>query len=167
MQQNRQYIKDGQIVDDPWAIVPSTEHPETVSVPTSHALVPVAVWQAQPALQKISTIGVWLDNSVNLDELAPSIVQLPVIAIEFPVFVDGRGFSLARLLRERYQYPGELRAIGHVIRDQLCYLKRCGFNAFSFAQGINLAEAITSLNDFTESYQTSVDQPDPLFRRRA
>jgi len=71
-------------------------------------------------------------------------------------------------LRERYGFTGELRAIGHFIRDQMCYLRRCGVNAFAFAnEETDLEAALKSLNDFTEYHQASVDQPLPLFRRRA
>jgi uncharacterized protein (DUF934 family) len=82
--------------------------------------------------------------------------------------MDGRSFSTARLLRERYGFTGELRAVGNFIRDQLCYLRRCGVNAFAFTrEDMNLEDALKSLGDFSEYYQASVDQPLPLFRRRA
>jgi uncharacterized protein (DUF934 family) len=70
------------------------------------------------------------------------------------------------LIRERYNYSGELRAIGGFIRDQLYLLKRCGFNAFQFSDEIELSDAAESLKDFSENYQVSVDQENPLFRRR-
>ena len=104
---------------------------------------------------------------MDLSAITEDIISCPIIAINFPVFMDGRGFSLGRLLRERHGYTGEIRAIGHVIRDQLCYLKRCGFNAFSFKKDVDLGAATASLKDFSEAYQTSVDQPIPLFKRRA
>ncbi len=92
--------------------------------------------------------------------------SIPLIAINFPAFMDGRGFSYARELRER-GFSGELRATGHFIRDQLTYLARCGFNAFDMADESELEEALGSLADFTEAYQASADQPLPLFRRRS
>ena len=94
------------------------------------------------------------------------IATVPVIAINFPKFVDGRGFSLARLLRERYGYQGEIRATGEIIRDQLYLLQRCGFNAFEFGEEVDLAEASKSLADFSDAYQVAADQPIPLFKRR-
>jgi uncharacterized protein (DUF934 family) len=94
----------------------------------------------------------------HLDDLA-------LVVINFPVFTDGRGFSYARELRER-GFKGELRASGNFIRDQLTYLRRCGFNAFSMADDAQLASALDSLSDFSESYQAAPDQPLPLFRRR-
>jgi uncharacterized protein (DUF934 family) len=161
-----QIIKDGQVIDDSWPLLADTENAESIQAPKGQAIVALEVWQAQPALQERDDIGVWLDNSVDLSAVSEEIIKCPLIAIHFPVFMDGRGFSLARLLRERYGYTGEIRAIGHVIRDQLCYLKRCGFNAFSFNNDVDLQAATASLNDFSEAYQTSVDQPMPLFKRR-
>lgn len=81
--------------------------------------------------------------------------------------MDGRSFSTARLLRDAYGFKGELRAIGGIIRDQLFYLKRCGFDSFSLADDIDAEAAVASLSDFSESYQAAEDQKLPLFRRRA
>src|SRR5882762_6146328 len=88
------------------------------------------------------------------------------VEVNFPKFGDGRGFSIARLLRERYGYRGELRAVGQVGRDQLYYLESCGFDAFLLRDGEDPEEALAAFNDFSESYQASVNQPIPLFRRR-
>jgi len=90
---------------------------------------------------------------------------IPLVAINFPVFTDGRGFSYGRELRER-GFTGELRASGHFIRDQMTYLARCGFDAFQLADESVLDEALASLQDFSEHYQAAIDQPLPLFRRR-
>jgi len=88
------------------------------------------------------------------------------VAVHFPQFADGRGYSLGRLLRERYGWRGELRAIGDVLRDQLFYLTRCGFDAFDLREDQDLQAALSAFDDFSESYQTAVDQRQPLFRRR-
>ena len=90
-----------------------------------------------------------------------------VIAINFPKFGDGRGYSLARLLRERHGYKGELRAVGEVARDHLHAMEQCGFDAFQLREGENPQEALTAFGDFTEQYQATTAQPLPLFRRRA
>ncbi len=94
------------------------------------------------------------------------LAEIPLVAINFPTFMDGRGFSYARELRER-GFTGELRATGHFIRDQLTYLSRCGFDAFQMADESLLQEALESLMEFSEFYQASASQPQPLFRRRA
>ncbi len=91
--------------------------------------------------------------------------SIPLILVNFPLFMDGRGFSYARELRER-GFTGELRATGNFIRDQLSYLARCGFNAFEMADESQLDQALESLGDFSEFYQASADQALPLYRRR-
>lgn len=162
-------VKDGAVVDNEWTLMEKPEEaPEAVAVPEGKVIVPLSVWQAQRAqLQERSDIGVWLDSDEAPEELKDVIQKLPLIALHFPLFSDGRPFSSARLLRDRYGFTGELRAVGYVIRDQMCYLRRCGVNAFDFGdQDIDLEKAIESLNDFTEYYQASHDQPLPLFRRR-
>jgi uncharacterized protein (DUF934 family) len=75
------------------------------------------------------------------------------VEVHFPKFGDGRGFSIARLLRERLGYRGELRAVGHITRDLLLFLERCGFDAFELRDGDDPHEALASLDDFSHSYQ--------------
>ena len=88
------------------------------------------------------------------------------VEVNIPSFTDGRGYSIARLLRERHGYRGELRAVGDVQRDQLFYLARCGFDAFLLREGEDAQAALAALHDFSEAYQASVERPLPLFRRR-
>lgn len=163
-------IKDGAIVDNTWMLIAKPEGDSAaIDLPAGHIIVPLSVWLAQKnELQNRKDIGVWLDSDETADTIGDIANSFPVIGVNFPLFMDGRSFSTARLLRERYGFKGELRAVGNFIRDQLCYLRRCGVNAFAFANPeTNLDVALKSLNDFTEYYQASVDQPLPLFRRRA
>jgi uncharacterized protein (DUF934 family) len=88
------------------------------------------------------------------------------VEINFPKFGDGRGYSTARLLRERHGYKGELRAVGEVARDLLLYMESCGFDAFLLREGEDPDEALTGFGDFSDAYQASVARPVPLFRRR-
>jgi uncharacterized protein (DUF934 family) len=168
-------IKDGVIVDNHWvlmakpeSITPSESDTAPLEVPSGKVIIPLSIWLAQKTqLEKRNDVAVWLDSDETADQLGDDVKKLSLVCINFPGFMDGRAFSTARLLRERYGFTGELRAIGNFIRDQLCYLRRCGVNAFSFSNPeTNLDIAIKSLNDFTEGYQASVDQPLPLFRRR-
>ena len=99
--------------------------------------------------------------------LAGSLAVMRVIAVNFPKFGDGRGFSIARLLRERYGYRGELRAVGEVGRDHLFAMAQCGFDAFELRAGEDAEEALAAFGDFSETYQASAAQPLPLFRRRS
>jgi uncharacterized protein (DUF934 family) len=103
------------------------------------------------------------------DDPATVAARLPEVSrveINFPKFGDGRGFSIARLLRERYGYKGELRAVGQVARDHLYSMEQCGFDAFLLRDGEDVEEALAAFDDFSEAYQTTVAQPVPLFRRR-
>src|SRR4051812_23878590 len=88
------------------------------------------------------------------------------VEVNFPKFGDGRGFSIGRLLRERYGYPGELRAVGHITRDHLFFMESIGFDAFELRDGEDPHEALAGFDDFSESYQASPLRPQPLFRRR-
>jgi uncharacterized protein (DUF934 family) len=88
------------------------------------------------------------------------------VEVNFPKFGDGRGFSIARLLRERYGYKGELRAVGVVARDHLYYMENCGFDAFLLRDGEDPADALAAFGDFSEAYQGTVTRPVPLFKRR-
>jgi uncharacterized protein (DUF934 family) len=103
------------------------------------------------------------------DDPAAVAARLPAAAwveVNFPKFGDGRGYSIARLLRERYGYKGELRAVGQVARDNLYFMEQCGFDAFLLRDGEDVEEALKGFNDFSEGYQASVARPAPLFRRR-
>ena len=90
-----------------------------------------------------------------------------VIAVNFPKFSDGRGYSIGRLLRERHGYKGELRAVGEVARDHLHAMEQCGFNAFQLREGEDPHEVLAAFSDFTDSYQATAARPEPLFRRRS
>jgi uncharacterized protein (DUF934 family) len=98
--------------------------------------------------------------------LADGIGGITTIAVNFPSFGDGRGYSIARLLRERYGYKGELRAVGEVARDHLHAMAQCGFDAFQLRAGEDPQEALKAFGDFSEHYQATTAQPVPLFRRR-
>ena len=100
------------------------------------------------------------------DPAAVSLEGVDRVEVNFPKFGDGRGYSIARLLRERHGYRGELRAVGQITRDLLFFLESCGFDAFELREGENPHEALAAFDDFSESYQASVAHPQPLFRRR-
>lgn len=158
--------KDRTLIDDRWVLLPETAAIADVPASTP-AIVPLALWSAQNAvLAARDDIGVWLKPSDDPDALAGDVARLPLIAVDFPKFADGRGYSTARLLREKYRYTGELRAIGDILRDQLYYLRQCGFDTFALQPGRNVAEALSAFGDFSDNYQATVAQPVPLFRRR-
>jgi len=130
-------------------------------------LVPKQFWLANAEqLLKSESIGIWLDSDEGPEELEPYINKLNLIAINFPKFADGRGYSYARILRDRFEYSGELRAMGDILHDQMFYLKRCGFDAFAVREDKDADIVVEGLNDFSECYQASTNQKTPLFRRR-
>src|SRR5450759_4651990 len=123
-------IKNKAIVDDDWNVLRLSQNdtPEGVAVPPGKVIVPLKVWQAQrDALQHCAELGVWLASDERAEDLQNEIAKFTVIAVDFPRFNDGRGYSIAHHLRARLGYRGELRAIGDVLRDQLFYMQRVGF----------------------------------------
>lgn len=166
----RKIIKDKAIVNDDWNVLKLAEGdtPEAVTVPAGKQIVPLQVWLAQKtALAARGDIGVWLASDERPEQLKEDAKSLPVIAVDFPNFADGRGYSIAYNLRARVGYEGELRAIGDVLRDQMFYMSRVGFNAFATREDRSIEDALKGLSDFSEAYQTSWDQKSPLFRRVA
>ncbi len=162
-------LKGNEIVEDIWTLIGAGTGGELPAVPDhGDIIVPLSLWRAQRdgLLARDGRVGVWLDSHEDPAAIADDLAILGVIAINFPSHADGRGYSTARLLRERYGYQGELRAIGDVLRDQIFYLSRCGFDAFALAPGRDPQEALRALNDFSDAYQAAVDRPAPLFRRR-
>jgi phosphoadenosine phosphosulfate reductase len=161
-------IKDGNIAEDDWNLLRpgGDETPGEVVVPSGRVIVPLKVWQAQRAALQVRTdIGVWLASDERAEELQDDLRTLPVIAVDFPKFADGRGYTIAYRLRNRLGYRGELRAVGDVLRDQLFYMQRVGFDSFATRQDKDIQEAQKGLKDFSISYQASTDNSSPLFRR--
>ncbi|AMP06643.1 hypothetical protein CPter91_4333 [Collimonas pratensis] len=161
-------IKNRAVVSDDWSVLrlQEGETAESVSIPAGKVIVPFSVWQAQRAqLQDRKPIGVWLSSDAQADVLKEDLAHFDLVAVDFPKFTDGRGYSIAYNLRTRLAYSGELRAIGDVLRDQLFYMQRVGFDAFAVRADKNIHDALKGLTDFTEKYQTSWDEKTPLFRR--
>ena len=160
-------IKDGVLIDNIWQQVSlDKEDP----LPSGNVLVSMEYWNAHQAeiCQRLESVGLLIEPSETPDSIvSEDLNTIAIIAVNFPAFADGRGFSIARLLRGRYSYRGEIRAVGAPIRDQLSYLMRVGFNAVELAEHYDAEQAIASLKDFSDNYQTSVEQPLPLFRRRS
>ena len=159
-------IKDRQIVGDTWLPL-DAEQPLPES---GDLIVPLARWQrdkAQLSAYRGGKLGVRLQSDDEPEALADDLGHFALVAVEFPKFTDGRGFSSGRLLRDRYGFQGELRAVGNVLRDQMFYMHRCGFNAFELSPGKSLQSALQAFNELTVTYQAAADDPRPLFRRRA
>ena len=161
-------IKNKAIIEDDWTVLRLNEQESAgnVVVAAGKMIVPLKVWLAQrDALQQRAEIGVWLASDERPEDLQGDIHRFSVIAVDFPKFSDGRGYSIAYNLRARLGYTGELRAIGDVLRDQLFYMQRVGFDAFAPRPDRKIGDALKALTDFSEVYQASFDQKLPLFRR--
>ncbi|MGD9943786.1 MAG: DUF934 domain-containing protein [Burkholderiaceae bacterium] len=134
------------------------------------ALLPLDPWREYRNnwLTHAGEIGLLLGPGDDPADIAADLAlpQVKLVAVLFPVFNDGRGYSIARLLRERYGWQGELRAVGDILRDQLFYLSRCGFDTFALRDDQDVGEALTAFGDFSEVYQAGVDRRG-LFERRA
>jgi uncharacterized protein (DUF934 family) len=163
-------IKDGALTEDTWQVVDHEHLKDGVDLTHNEQwLIPLSLWEgvADKLEPGQNQVGVWVNGDEPLENFYGKTSNMPVIAIKFPVFTDGRGFSLARQLREQYDYAGEVRAMGYFLQDQMYYLRRCGFNAFLVNDDADVPSVLESLQDFNESYQAAVDEPRPLFRRRA
>lgn len=152
-------IKHRSLVDDTWRVLQIDE-----TVPASgDVIVPLSVWRQHPqVVTRSGSTGVWLGPADEPSDIG----AFPcLVAIHFPVFTDGRGYSTARLLRQRYGYTGELRAFGDILRDQLFELARCGFDSFALRPDQDPAEALRAFDEFSDSYQSAADRG-ALFERR-
>ncbi|KIG18032.1 Oxidoreductase probably involved in sulfite reduction [Enhygromyxa salina] len=117
--------------------------------------------------QRTGAWGVWVPGNADPEQIAERLRDRVLVAIEVTKFTDGRHYSLARLLRDRYGFTGELRAFGDVLPDQLSYMQRCGYSSFELAPGKSLETGLRCLTAFSVSYQGNTTDPRPLYRRRA
>lgn len=167
-----QLIKHNAVSGDSWQtlVLNEGETAESVALPAGDVIFPLAVWQARKteivSCQK--RIGLLLQPDDRVEDVAGDLEYFIVIAVNFPKFVDGRGYSTASLLRQRYHYQGELRAVGDVLHDQLFFMKRVGFDSFALKDGKNAEYALAAaFTVFGDAYQGATTQPQPAFRRRA
>ncbi len=121
-------------------------------------------WRANPQAHAGAT-ALKISNAAPLDEIAGDLSGFSVVILAFPGFKDGRAYSQARLLRERFGYTGEVRARGEILRDQIFFMARCGFDAFEFS-GADADSAAAALKDFSHFYQAAADGAAPVWRRR-
>ncbi|PWF44663.1 DUF934 domain-containing protein [Massilia glaciei] len=166
--QTKQIIKHRAVVADDWTLLRLAEgqSAEAATVAAGKVIVPLAVWLAQrDTLAARNELGVWLASDERPETLKDDLSRFGVVAVDFPKFTDGRGYSIAYNLRMRLGYQGELRAIGDVLRDQLFAMQRVGFDAFDTRPDRSIDDALKGLTVFSEVYQASVDQKSPLYRR--
>jgi uncharacterized protein (DUF934 family) len=157
-------VKDRRIVNDPYIRVL-----DDAAIPNDGAvLVPAARLLADAgefALRAGQTGVLWL-NDRDVSELAPHLDRVALVALVFPNFKDGRAYSQARILRERYHFRGELRATGQILRDQFLFLHRAGFDGFEVSKPADAAAFVETVARYSVFYQPAADGRLPAFRRR-
>jgi uncharacterized protein (DUF934 family) len=165
-----QIILDKQIANDDWTLVA-----DDMALTSAKEVINFVRWanaidsekEALIAKRDAGTLGIQLNAGDTADLLADDSQGFALINVEFPQFADGRGYSAGRLLRERYAFTGQLRAIGDVLFDQLFFMMRCGFNAMAMREDQDLDLCVKGFETFTSSYQGDVNDTRPLFRRRS
>jgi len=157
------------VENDLWRIVGLAADEKLDELPRGPVIVPLALWKARREewIARGEPVGVWLKPDEEPAAIAPDLEHLAIVAVHFPKWGDGRGYSSGTLLRSRHGYRGELRAFGDLGRDHLLFLARCGFDSFRLGERHDPEAALASFGDFTLAYQGAVDDPAPLFRRRA
>jgi len=165
-------IRDRRVVEDDW-----TRLDDSAPLPASgKVLVSLARWQAETTVLKArGSVGVAIPPTLDVADIAADLAALELVAVPFGFIqpkpeggrtFDGRGYTQARALRERFGFTGEIRATGDVFRDAMYYMQRCGVNAFEVKPGQDLDDALKAFGDFSLGYQGAADDPTPIFRRR-
>ena len=165
-------VRSGQIAIDSWQLRDTAEALDAAASAAldkvTRTLVPLPLWlQWRESLKSNRTrLGILLQGNDDPSCIVSDLARIELIAVNIARFTDGRGYSLARLLRGRYGYKGELRAIGEILQDQLYYLMRVGFDSFALRDDQDPQAAAAALSAFSASYQSSSDELLPLFQRR-
>jgi uncharacterized protein (DUF934 family) len=156
-------IREGRLAEDVW-----THAPDGAPLPAGPATVSLKRWLAEaPELAgRNAPAGVRLDPADDPAALAPHLSRLALIEVSFPRYTDGRGYSQAQLLRRRHGYRGELRAVGHVLRDQLRLMARAGFDAVVIDHPDPEGVWRSAVAEFSEAYQPAADGRMTVFEKR-
>lgn len=156
-------IKDGAEIEDTW-----TFYADEAEFPSSGCItVPLAklIDDADALLARNQQIGIRLAPADDPHDLTPYLDRIALIEIDFPKYTDGRGYSQAQLLRRRLGYAGELRAVGHVLTDQILYMNRSGFDAYQTTRA-DLPHVVKALEEYSAFYQPAADGQTSVFSRR-
>ncbi|WP_425640713.1 DUF934 domain-containing protein [Marinomonas gallaica] len=144
-------------LNDPWELVLNQE------CSGQYCVEPSAIWLSRPASDRGA--AVLIEQEQELHDIQPYLQDIRLVALMFKDFKDGRAYSLAYLLRTRFGYKGELRAVGEVLRDQLSLMRQCGFTSFAIKEGKDPYDALKGIKGLSVTYSSSVSSPSPLFRR--
>lgn len=165
----RALITNGRLETNNWTIL--TEDEAATLSPNGIArgsLIPLSTWEK--SRQELTDdffehCGIWIDSHESPLDIGAGLERLQTIAINFPLMKDGRGYSHARILRDRLKFRGEIRAIGYVTVDLMDYMRRCGFDGFLLNPDQDPEVALRNRVTFSESYQANAVSP-PVFERR-
>ena len=159
-------LKDGLPTEDPWRFAESEEDLDR----EGPVFVTLELWRSARArlAGRNAALGLRLRSDQSPEDLAEDLAHFKAIALEFPKFTDGRAYSYARILRERLGFRGELRAVGAVLRDQLAFMKRCGFDAVELEAADPSGSWKAAAREFSAWYQPASEggQPISALRRR-
>jgi uncharacterized protein (DUF934 family) len=157
-------VKNGKISGDAFIRVA-----DDAEIPTDGAvLISAARFLDDPETlsRRLGRTGVIWPNNRDVDDLVPYLDRLAVVALVFPTFRDGRAYSQARLLRERYHYRGELRATGQILRDQFVFMLRAGFDAFEVKKDSDAEAYVNTVKRYSVFYQPTGDGRVTALHRR-
>ncbi len=149
-----QIIKDQQLIDNTWRFIE-----DGASLPSGDITVSLQRWLSEKAqlLERSGKTGVRLVPGDQTESLRADLDKIDLIELDFPIFGDGRLFSVARLLRSRDVYRGEIRAVGQYLPDQVFYLSRVGINAFDLSSQNDADLVLAAMSQFSVRYQTSTN----------
>ena len=165
-------IRNARVENDAWEILGVDPGQDLAALPPGPIVVPWEIFKErhEELFAREHPFGVWFAPDDEPTDLAPYVSRLAsrdsIVAVHFPKWGDGRGYSTGTLLRSRVGWRGELRAFGDIGRDHLFHLARCGFDAFKLAPQRDPYAGLAGLKDFSLAYQGAVDDPIPLFRKR-
>lgn len=156
-------IRNRQIDDDPWQQLSDDE-----KLSEGDVIVSLVRWQAekQELLKHDSHLGVELLGSDKVEEIIDDLDKLSLIALNFDRFTDGRGYSQARLLRDKYHYTGAIRAVGDIRRDQIGFMSRCGITEFVPAEHCDVEDALIAFSELQRQYQSDSRDSDSIREQR-
>lgn len=157
-------IRNGELETDDWVYVSDDEElPRQGGI-----IVSASRWESEKQSLKVrpTPVGVRLNADMTLNGIAGDLPSIDLVALAFPMFTDGRAYSAARTLREKYGYKGEIRAVGNVLRDQLAFMTRCGFDSFEVGDAITPAILQNAISEIDTCYQPASDAGIPAYRLR-
>lgn len=154
-----QLIKNDKPEQDAWIVIAkNSDYPAVDIEAGKQVILPLSLWEEHREKSSSGNVGVWLDSDESADALSDHCDTLPLIAINFPGFADGRGYSLARQLRDKLNFTGDLRAIGDVLKDQMFFYQRSGFTSYLIREDRPADQAAKGLTDFSLVYQPASDE---------